>query len=350
MKVPAIWFPAIRTETGTDVFTERLVNGLNARGLRAEITWLPLRAEYIPWTVSAPRPPEWATVCHVNTWLHPRFIPRYMQLVATLHHSIHDPELRTYKGWLRAAYHRRWIAPIERRVLRRANRVVAVSQFASSIARQFLCDVPIDVIYNGVDTEMFRPDDEVRSEHKPFQLLYVGSWKRLKGVNLLEPIMRKLGDGFELHYTGGERGKDENSNMPSNMHNLGRLSNQQVASEMRHADALLAPSMTEGHPLVVIEALASGLPIVATRGSSLVESVRDGITGLLCRQGDVNEFVSAIRYLDRNRSVCKRMSLSARADACERFSDDGMVDSYAQVYRDQVSEIRSGPPLATSRA
>ena len=45
---PAIWFPAIRTHTGTDVFTERLVEGLNKQGIKAEITWLPLRAEYLP--------------------------------------------------------------------------------------------------------------------------------------------------------------------------------------------------------------------------------------------------------------------------------------------------------------
>ena len=65
---PAIWFPTVRTGTGTDVFTERLVEGLNQRGIRAEISWLPLRAEYAPWTVAVPKPPEWATVAHVNTW------------------------------------------------------------------------------------------------------------------------------------------------------------------------------------------------------------------------------------------------------------------------------------------
>lgn len=42
---PAIWFPTVRTGTGTDVFTERLVKGLNEQGIKAEITWLPLRAD-----------------------------------------------------------------------------------------------------------------------------------------------------------------------------------------------------------------------------------------------------------------------------------------------------------------
>ena len=106
----AVWFPAVRTGTGTDVFTERLVAGLSARGIKSGITWLPSRAEYAPWTVAAPEPPSWANVAHVNTWLHPRFIPRHLPFVATLHHCIHDPALRQYKGQLRTAYHRDWIA------------------------------------------------------------------------------------------------------------------------------------------------------------------------------------------------------------------------------------------------
>ena len=186
---PAIWFPAIRTGTGTDVFTQRLVDGLRARGIGAEITWLPLRAEYAPWTVPVPRPPVWATVCHVNSWLHPRFIPE-LPMMATLHHSIHDPALRPYKGWLRAAYHKYWIAPIERRVLRRAERVVAVSHFVADMARQTLCGVPMRVIYNGIDTEQFCPGNRVRQAGEPFRLLYVGSWTARKGVDLLGPIMR----------------------------------------------------------------------------------------------------------------------------------------------------------------
>ena len=90
---PAVWFPTVRTGSGSEVFTVRLVDELKNRGLRAEITWLPLRAEFAPWTVPVPRPPTWANVVHVNTWLHPRFLPKRMPVVATLHHSIHHPDL-----------------------------------------------------------------------------------------------------------------------------------------------------------------------------------------------------------------------------------------------------------------
>ncbi len=131
---PAIWFPTVRTNTGTDVFTERLVQGLNKQGIKAEITWLPLRAEYLPWTVPIPSPPKWATIVHVNTWLHTRFLPKQLPVIATLHHAIHDPELHPRKGMLRAAYHRYWIAPNERRVMQLANHVTAVSQFVAKMA------------------------------------------------------------------------------------------------------------------------------------------------------------------------------------------------------------------------
>lgn len=329
---PAIWFPTVRTGTGTDVFTERLVAGLQKRGLRAEITWLPLRAEYAPWTVPVPRPPAWATVCHVNTWLHPRFIPKRLRVVATLHHSIHDPALRPYKGWLRAAYHRWWIAPIERRVMCRADQVVAVSRFVADMARQTLCDVPMQVIYNGIDTELFRPGNRQRQPGDPFRLLYVGAWKRLKGVDLLAPIMRELGEGFELHYTGGPAAEKDKPGMPPNMHDLGRLSGAQVIAAMQNADAFLFPSRSEGFGLVAAEAMACGVPLVAAAGSSLLEVVDHEQTGLLCPPNGIAVFVAAIRRLATDEALRVRLAAAGRHRAGQRFSEHELIDIYIGKY------------------
>ena len=331
---PAIWFPAIRTGTGTDVFTERLVAGLTGRGIPAGITWLPLRAEYAPWTVPVPPPPAWATVCHINTWLHPRFIPKQLPVVATLHHSIHDPALRPYKGWLRAAYHRWWIAPIERRVLRRADRVVAVSQFVADMARHTLCDVPMGVIYNGIDTEIFRPGDRVRQPGEPFRLLYVGSWMARKGVDLLAPIIRELGDDFELHYTGGPAAEKDKAGMPNNMRDIGRLSLPQVVAAMQDADAFLFPSRSEGLPLVAIEAMACGLPVIAMEGTSVEEVVAHGRRGLLCRREDVLEFAEAARAMSIDRQLHLACGAAAREMVASHFRESKMVDAYIQTYYD----------------
>lgn len=336
---PAVWFPAVRTGTGTDVFTERLVAELHKRGLRAEITWLPLRAEYAPWTVSVPQPPAWANVAHVNTWLHSRFLPASLPVVATIHHAVHHPDAMAYKGTARAAYHRHWIVPNERRVLRRANRVVAVSQFVADSARQTLLDVPMQVIYNGVDTDKFRPGQRQRQAGEPFRLLYVGNWKKLKGVDLLAPIMCELGDGFELRYTGGAAAERDKPNMPANMYDIGRLQGDDaVVNAMQDADALLFPSRSEGFGLVAAEAMACGLPVVATRCSSLMEVVEDGVTGWLCPRDDVLAFVAAVQSLVTRMSYHGSVSGVARHRVMEKFSEVAMVEKHICCYRTAVMD------------
>lgn len=332
-----VWLPTVCAGTGADVFTQRLCQGLNARGIQAEITWLPHRAEFLPWTVPVPKPPEWSNVVHISTWLNPRFIPRNLPVVATLHHSIHEPALRPYKGWLRTAYHQHWLAPIERRVMRRAQLVAAVSQFAADSAQNTLCEVPIRVIHNGVNTARFGPLTDPIAPHHPFRLLYVGGWKNLKGVNVLAPIMHELGSDYLLHYTGGSAAAAEKSAMPTNMIDIGYLPGNRVVDAMQWADALLFPSYSEGFGLTVAEAMACGLPVVATRGSSLPEVVKDGVTGLLCPQGDATAFAQAIRRLASDSAMWRNMSLNAVARARSVFSEEAALDAYFDAYCDALS-------------
>ena len=329
---PAVWFPTVRTGSGSEVFTERLAAALRKRGLRAEITWLPLRAEFAPWSVRVPQPPSWANITHVNTWLHPRFLPRNMLVVATLHHAMHQAELRPYKGWLRSLYHRYWFVPTERRTLLRADSRVGVSLFAAESARRSLVDRPIEVIHNGVDVEKFRPPPQ-RSAHRPLRLLYVGKWAPLKGVDLLAPIMRMLGEGFELRYTCGYTALRDYASMPDNMHDLGRLQGADaVVAAMHDADILLFPSRSEGFGLVAAEGMACGLPVIATLGSSLQEVVDDGVTGILCPQDDVRAFAAAIRALASDTRKWMAMSRAARQRAVEVLDQNLMVDAYVRLY------------------
>lgn len=332
--VPSVWFPTIRAGSGTDIFTERLAAGLQERGIRAEITWLPLHAEFAPWTVAVPRPPIWANVVHVNTWLPPRFIPTSLPVVATIHHAIHHPDTLAYKGTLRAAYHHFWIVPNECRVLKRANRVVAVSKFVAETASGTLLDVPMDVIYNGVNTDVFRPSDRRRTVDGTFRLLYVGKWTPLKGVHLLASIMRELGEGFDLRYTGGRAADHDKRNMPNNMYDIGRLTGEHaVVAAMHEADAFLFPSRSEGHPLAVAEAMACGLPVIAVHGSSLAELVDDGATGVLCPRDDVAAFALAIKRVAMDAVHRRAMSGAARHFAIRRLSQDTMVEAYINLYR-----------------
>lgn len=329
-----VWFPTVRTNTGTDVFTERLVEGLNKKGIRAEITWLPLRAEYAPWTVSIPQPPKWATIAHVNTWLHSRFLPKNIPIIATLHHSIHDPKLRPYKGWLRAIYHRFWIAPNERRIMYQAAQVTAVSQYVAEISKKTLCDIPIQVIYNGVDTELFCPSNQVRqvNVNEPFRLLFIGNWIARKGVDLIAPIMRELGNDFELHYTGGKAAAKDKMSMPNNMYDLGRLNQQEVIIAMQNADALLFPSRSEGFGLVAVEAIACGLPVIAMKGTCLDEIITHENEGYLCDAEKILSFVNAIKNLQLRKLTLDSNYINLKNNIFFKFSFDYMLNQYSLLY------------------
>lgn len=334
LPAPGIWFPTLRAGSGADVFTQRLVDELCRRGIRAEINWLPHRAEFAPWSVAVPEPPSWATVAHVNTGLHPRFLPRNLPVVATLHHATHHPDVAPYKRWLQSLYHRHWMIPIERRTMQRADILVAVSGFAEKTARRIVLDRPMTVVFNGVDLNKFSPRP-VREIHRPVRLLYVGKWSPLKGVDLLAPIMRLLGEEFELHFTGGDAALRDRAVMPENTHDLGRLrSDDAVVAAMCDADILLFPSRSEGFGLVAAEAMACGLPLVATRGSSLQEVVVDGVTGILCPQDDAEAFAAAIRALEGDACKRIRMSQAARQRAVDVMDQNLMVDAYVRMYNE----------------
>ncbi|CAI8832624.1 glycosyltransferase family 4 protein [Methylocaldum szegediense] len=335
-----VWFPAIRAGSGTDVFTERLCAVLNARGLRAEITWLPLRAEYAPWTVAVPQPPAWATVVHVNSWLHQRFWPQKLPVLCTVHSCVHDAALLPFKRPLQRLYHRFWIHRIENAALQRAHRLVAVSHYtAHATIAASGGNVP-EVIPNGVDTDFFQPTFR-QAPHQPFRLLYVGNWGPRKGVDLLGPIMTALGTGFELLYTADRGGRHTRYALPENTRCLGRLDAHGLREAYAQADALLFSSRLEGLPLTVLEAMACGLPVIAARCSSLPEVVADGQTGLLCPVDDVAAFAAAARRLRSDVALWQALRTAARERAVALFDEARQVERYLDLYR-QTSAKHNG--------
>jgi glycosyltransferase involved in cell wall biosynthesis len=336
---PAIWFTAIRAGSGTDVFTERLVEGLHRRGLRAEITWLPHRAEYAPWTVTRLKPPAWANIAHVNTWLPRKFIPTELPLVATMHSCVHDIALAPYKNYPQTLYHRFWVKKIEYEVLTRAQQVTVVSGYTAQQTKKIYPIPDIKVIHNGIAlNSVFQPKAN-KQPHHPFRLLYVGNWSPRKGTDLLAPIMQQLGSDFELYYTTHRNKAHSTIPLPSNTQTLGRLTSAEaMAKAYQKVDALLFPTRLEGFGLVALEAQACGLPVIATQGSSLPEVVEHEKTGLLCPQDDVSAFVNAARKLADDSDLWQHMGKAARQRVVDLFDENQQVQSFIDVYSKILGE------------
>ena len=329
---PAVWFPAIRAGSGTDVFTENLCRGLRAIGLRAEITWLPHRAEYAPHTVRKPEPPGWANVAHVNTWLPRRFLPDRLPILSTIHSCVHDPCLTAYKTAAQAFYHRYWIRPMERTVLQQSNRIVSVSRYTRHRAMQTFGRQAMTVIHNGIQVDSLGPIPKRKTPNHPFQMIYVGNWSSLKGVDLLPKIMARLGSDYALHCYGGT--PRNTSVLPSNMYCHGRAADfTTLQSAYRNADALLFPSRLEGFGLVVAEAQATGLPVIATDGSALRETIEHETTGLLCPPDDVNAFIRAAVRLRTRPEHWARMANDAAKAVRQRADWNRFIARYVACYQ-----------------
>ncbi|HEY0972553.1 MAG TPA: N-acetyl-alpha-D-glucosaminyl L-malate synthase BshA [Gemmatimonadales bacterium] len=119
------------------------------------------------------------------------------------------------------------------------------------------------------------------------------------------------------------------------VHFLGRIEN--VAPLMAGADIFLLPSQSESFGLSALEALASGVPVVASDVGGIPEAVRDGVTGILRPVGDVEGMAAAAISLIGDRERWDTMSAAAASDARERFSLDAIVARYESIYRDAVA-------------
>lgn len=327
-----IWFPAIRAHTGADVFTEQLAGRLEKAGFQVAIDWLPLHAEFAPWAVRPRKPPEWAGIAHVNSWLAARFIPAGLKVVSTIHHSTHDPRLRPYKGLARACYHQGWMGRLERGNLARADAIVAVSHAAAYWAREIFGIEQIRVIHNGIDLEGMAalPREEPNT---PFRLIYVGSWAARKGVDLIPKIMRRLGPGFELLCVGGRIRDTAASRLPDNIRFLGRIGDRcSLIQVLQDSDAFLFPSRSEGLSLALIEAQACGLPVVGADCSSMPEVVANDLSGLLCPLDDVGAYVAAVEQLAEDKGLWLRMRAFSGARAREAFDIGRQVEEYVSLY------------------
>ncbi|CAK0777483.1 conserved hypothetical protein [Gammaproteobacteria bacterium] len=336
-RVPAIWFPTIRAGSGSDVFTMRLVDALNNSGIRAEITWFSHRAEYAPWTVPLPTPPSWANIAHVNSWLPRRFLPRNLPILVTAHHCVLDPALRSYKSFLQSLYHQTWIRFLEQRNLDHATRISTVSQYTEkSIQSVYQCRT-MEVIPNSVDLTTFKSISR-QHFHTPFRLLFVGNWSRRKGADLLFPILKSLGNNFELWILAGPRAS-EVSILEKNVRILPRCKDDfEMVTLYQNCDALLFPSRLEGFGLAVLEAQACGLPVITTDGSALPEVIEDGVTGFLCPQDDVIAFSEAVQRLALDLVLWKDMCAAARKRVEIHFDPKIILGSYLSLYQSILTE------------
>jgi glycosyltransferase involved in cell wall biosynthesis len=109
-------------------------------------------------------------------------------------------------------------------------------------------------------------------------------------------------------------------------------------SDLLHSfDAFLLPSLVEGLPMALLEAMASNLPVIASRVGDVPTVIRDGESGLLVSPGDVQALTTSLAQLASNADLCTRLGKVAADTIIRRFSARQMAAQYCQIY-DQLQQ------------
>jgi L-malate glycosyltransferase len=200
--------------------------------------------------------------------------------------------------------------------------------------------LPALVIPNGVesmDRRQFPRPAEMREEW--FNLLVVGRLDLVKGHHLaIEAVATKdLAQDIHLHLLGlGPREQElqalaESLGVAHRVHLLGFRRN--VYDYITHCDVLLMPSLHEGLPYTLLEAMALGTPIIASRVGGLAEVLQDGVTALLTPPQDIASLALAIARLHRDQGLCLRLGEEGQRLQQTKYSLETMMESYLTVYR-----------------
>ncbi len=221
---------------------------------------------------------------------------------------------------------------------RLAARIVVASTFTKrSLLAHGVAEEKIVTLPYGVDLAAFRPSDRPRRD-RPFRFLFIGSITARKGVPLLLEAWRELKPaGAELVFAGpiSPRVQPLLPELPG-VTFLGKRPHSELPALVRESDVLVFPSYFEGFGLVVLEAMAGGLPVIASDATVGSDVITDGEDGFLMRAGDGDALCQAMeRALSTPEKICE-MGRAARATA-ETFTWERYREGWRELLRQAVT-------------
>jgi sulfoquinovosyltransferase len=182
----------------------------------------------------------------------------------------------------------------------------------------------VDVWRKGIDTERFHPKFRCQEMRKrmsdgkvdDFLMVYVGrlgAEKRLKDV---KAMLEKMPNArFCVVGKGPQEGELKQWFKGTKTVFTGQLSGNDLSAAFASADAFVMPSDSETLGFVVLESMASGVPVVGAAAGGIPDLIQDGQTSFLCPPGDIDAFVARLSQLQNDRPSREALGLAARAEA-----------------------------------
>jgi glycosyltransferase involved in cell wall biosynthesis len=251
-----------------------------------------------------------------------------------------------------ANYFMHRLAKLEAETASNANIIVTISNYSLEKIQNHYGVNPnkVRIVPNGVDVEKFNPMDS-KAVRQQFGLgnepcvLFVGSLIPRKGLPFLVEAAKKMvqenadtkflivGEGpLKYQLTVAL----ESANLSGNFRFLGNLKEEALSAAYNCADVFVLPSIQEGQGIVLLEAQASGKPVVAFDVGGVNEAVRNGETGLLVKRGSSSELADALLRLLSDKPLREKMGANGRGFVSENFTWDICAQKMVKVYSEAL--------------
>jgi len=228
--------------------------------------------------------------------------------------------------------------------LRRSPTIITVSHWMKGLLEENYGLKGINVIHNGVDHELFSHENrniEIRGlkTDRPI-VLFSGRPIALKGINILIKAMRMvLNETGDVHFVfaGVEAKKKwirmfETEGISTHYSLLGYIPHTEMPQLYSNSSIFILPSMIENCPFSLLEAMSSGVAVIASNVGGIPEIIDDGIDGILIEPGNPELLAEEILFLLRNETKRKELSVNARIKILKNFTSKIMSEKIEKVY------------------
>ena len=238
---------------------------------------------------------------------------------------------------------------VYKKLLVEADILLPICNYFKEILIEIGCNEKKITIHRiGIDVNKFSPFNNCFPNDNSFRILSIARLVEKKGIENGILAIAKLLKSFpniQYHIAGDGplRGTLmdllDRLGIKNNVHILGWMDQEEILNLISRAQILLAPSVTgkngdqEGTPVAIMEALASGLPVVSTFHSGIPEIVLNEKTGYLVKEGDVHDLAKKIGKLISNKILLNRMAKEGRKHIVDKFNIDKLNDKLVTIYQ-----------------
>jgi glycosyltransferase involved in cell wall biosynthesis len=237
--------------------------------------------------------------------------------------------------------------------LTRIRNLIAITrQIEEMVVRDAKSSVRVFRINNAIDASFFS-DTAVRTRGDRINLLFVAAITPRKGLHVLIGAFRELLQEFpNLHlkvvgtwdwapeYVSEQRVACADLERDGAVEFTGSVSTEQILMEFRSADIFVLPSLSESAPMVIAQAMAAGLPIVATKVGGIPEMIDDNVNGLLVPANSQDALYQVLARLIRSSELRERLGAKAREMADMRYNPLSVATATRKAYLDTITSQR----------